>query len=277
MVDRGSAGATEAASEAVESARGAAATPRLSVIIPTFNEETTIATTLRTLSGLVPQPHEIFIVDGQSEDRTVEIAESLGARVYPGPRGRAHQLNRGAQLATGDLLCFLHADTWLPHDAVSVITQTMADRRISLGGFISLMRGPTRTRWITSFHNFLKTYYTAAIFAPIKFLRGGRLLFGDQALFCRRQDFLEIGGFAEIAIMEEAELCLRMWEKGRIRQINRICESSDRRVANWGELKANAIYLYIGFKWGFDLIARRFTGRRVVDVQALSDLYGEER
>ena len=76
-------------------------------------------------------------------------------------------------------------------------------------------------------------------------------------IFCSRTDFLECNGFdAELPIMEEADLCLNLAKRGKIKLVNRIVESSDRRVANWGELKAIAIYLSIGFLWGFGVSAR---------------------
>lgn len=253
------------------------APPTVSIIIPTLDEATTIGAALHHLRGLHPAPHEVLVVDGGSTDETVAIARAAGARVIEAPRGRARQLNLGVEAITGECVCFLHADTTLPPDAVDIIRATLADRRISLGGFVSLMRGPTRTRWGTSLHNFLKTWYAALLFRPILFWRGARLLFGDQAMFCRREDFLAVGGFEEVAIMEEATLCIRLTARGRVRQIGRICESSDRRVARWGALKANLMYLYIGFLWGFDLLARRATGRPIVSDQRLADLYGDER
>jgi GT2 family glycosyltransferase len=70
-------------------------------------------------------------------------------------------------------------------------------------------------------------------------------------MFCRRRDFWAVGGFDNaIAILEEADLCLKLVKLGRICQVNRIVQSSDRRVAHWGSLKATAIYLSIGFLWG---------------------------
>ncbi|MCY7273053.1 MAG: glycosyltransferase, partial [Phormidesmis sp. CAN_BIN44] len=86
---------------------------------------------------------------------------------------------------------------------------------------------------------------------PHLFLKGLRLLFGDQVMFCRRSDFWDCGGFNEaLPIMEDGDLCLRLVKKGRIYQVNRVVQSSDRRVARWGSLKATAIYLYIGVLWG---------------------------
>ncbi len=238
---------------------------RVSIVIPTLNEAEVLERTLRQLSVLDPPAWEVLVVDGGSEDETVVIAQRLcktftscaEARVLTSDtRGRSVQMNQGAQAATGEILCFLHADTWVPDDLVAVIEQTLADKTIACGGFISLMVGSVTTRWGVSLHNYLKTYYAPLIFRPHLFFKGLRLLFGDQVIFCRRADFWEVGGFdSAIPILEEADLCLKLVQLGRICQVNRVVQSSDRRVARWGSLKATAIYLYIGFLWGLGVPA----------------------
>lgn len=224
----------------------------VSIIIPTLNEARTLGRTLRHLSVLDPAPVEIWVVDGGSQDETVAIAQAVGVKVLQVQQsGRARQMNEGAAVAGGELLCFLHADTLVPDDLIAVIEHTLADPTIAAAGFISLMYGSQITRWGISLHNYLKTYYAPLIFRPHRFLKGLRLLFGDQVICCRRSDFWACGGFnPELPIMEEADLCLKLNQHGKIRQINRVVQSSDRRVAYWGPLKATAIYLYVGILWG---------------------------
>ena len=230
---------------------------RISSIIPTLNEASCLGRTLRQLSFLEPPAWEVLVVDGGSEDETIAIAQIAGVRVLTSnERGRSVQMNRGAEAATGEILCFLHADTWVPDDVVAAIEQTLADRTIACGGFISLMAGSQTTRWGVSLHNYLKTYYAPLLFRPHLFFKGLRLLFGDQVMFCRRADFWDCGGFdITLPILEDGDLCLKLVQRGRIHLVNRIVQSSDRRVARWGTLKATAIYLYIGFLWGFGVSA----------------------
>lgn len=232
----------------------------LSIIIPTLNEEKALPATLASLAQLSPKPHEIIVVDGASSDRTVEIARKADVILVHGqPTGRASQMNEGAAAATGDQLCFVHADTLLPADYVSIVGEVLADTNTALAGCVSVMRGEKR-RWLTTAHNFIKTWYAPLIFRPLLFLNGGRLLFGDQAMFCRREDFETIGGFDPAqTIMEEADLCQRMVRagRGRVRQINRKIWSSDRRVAKWGPFKANLTYLYVGVMWGLGAKPKR--------------------
>jgi rSAM/selenodomain-associated transferase 2 len=237
----------------------------VSIIIPTWNEARCLGRTLRTLQALDPAPKEILLVDGGSTDGTVEIAHTLAVQFCLPLRvllstlpGRSIQLNLGATQATGDILCFLHADTLVPDDLGTILQTTLADAGTACGGFIALMVGPTTTRWGISLHNILKTYYAPLLFRPhLFFTRGLRLLFGDQVMFCRHQDFQRCGGFdPQSPIMEEADLCLKLCRLGRIRQINRIVQTSDRRVAAWGPAKAHVIYLMIGFLWGIGVPAK---------------------
>ncbi len=233
----------------------------VSIIIPTLNEAQCLPKTLRYLSLLEPPPQEIIISDGGSQDETLKIAEdfakinanSIRINIISSTPGRSLQMNRGAAVATGEILCFLHADTLIFDNAIAIICQTLNHPQIAAGGFISVMTGNTTTRWFISLHNALKTYYAPLLFRPyLFFAKGLRLLFGDQVIFCRRQDFWKCQGFdPSLPIMEEADLCLKLAQIGKIRQINRIVQSSDRRVAKWGTFKATLIYLYIGFLWGF--------------------------
>ncbi|MDJ0724524.1 MAG: TIGR04283 family arsenosugar biosynthesis glycosyltransferase [Prochloraceae cyanobacterium] len=224
----------------------------ISIIIPTLNEAKYLERTLRNLTSLNPPAKEIVVVDGGSSDRTIKIARSMGIRTLISPqKGRSIQMNLGAKIATGNIVCFIHADTLVPDDLANIIENTLADSTIAGGGFISLMMGQERTRWGISFHNYLKTYYAPLIFRPHLFLRGFRVLFGDQVIFCRRKDFWDCGGFdLKLPIMEDADLCLRLFNYGKIYLVDRIVQSSDRRVAKWGFFKANFIYLCIGFLWG---------------------------
>jgi len=225
----------------------------LSIIIPALNEEAALPATLQNVAALDPAPLEIILVDGGSTDATVALARKAGVRVITDAgRGRAVQMNAGAAAATTGRFCFLHADTQLPTDFVTLTHCTLDDPKTALAAFISVMGDGTRVRRVTTAHNSIKTWYAPLLVKPHLFARGLRLVFGDQVMICRREDFEAIGGFDPAhAIMEEADFCLRMVRagRGRVRQVPRKVWSSDRRVAEWGFWKANATYAGVGLKW----------------------------
>jgi GT2 family glycosyltransferase len=155
------------------------------------------------------------------------------------------------QEATAPIICVLHADTLLPDDAVAVMRRVLADPGTALAGFTPLLSGPDQVHWGTSFHNWIKTWYAPPWCSGRNSSCAAWLLFGDHAMFFRRADFLAVGGCdPTLLVMEEADLCIRFHRLGRTRLVNRVVITSDRRVAAWGALRANWIYLKVGARWG---------------------------
>ncbi|WP_170004299.1 glycosyltransferase [Pseudopontixanthobacter vadosimaris] len=228
-----------------------------SIVIPMLDEAAALPRLVRVLGALDPRPAEIIVVDGGSSDGSVQLAKAAGWSVLSAPRGRASQINAGVAAARSPLVCVLHADTIPPDDFIAVIERTLADRTIALAGFTPIIAGPDRTRWGTTFHNWLKTWYAPLLVRPHLFLRGVRLLFGDHAMFFRREDYLAAGGCDPgTPVMEEADLCIKMAERGRVRLVGRAVHTSDRRIAAWGPVKANWIYFKIGILWAFGARSR---------------------
>ncbi len=225
----------------------------ITILIPALNEEKALPQTISCLAAMVPAPDEILLIDGGSEDRTMVLANAAGFRALLSPKcGRGAQINYGVAQASGDVICILHADTILPHDAIAVIRRAMADERIALASFTPRIAGPTGTRWGSTFHNWVKTWYAPLLVRPHLFLRGVRLLFGDHAMFFRRKHFLEVDGCDErIVVMEEADLCIKLARFGRTRMIHRWAWTSDRRITAWGRWRANWIYLKVAIMWAF--------------------------
>lgn len=224
---------------------------RVSIIVPVYNEEEALPATIACLKGMEPAPDEILLVDGGSDDASVAIARSAGLEIIAAPRkGRAAQINFGVARAKGDIICILHADSILPADAITVIRRTMADSHVALASFTPRIAGPGGTRWGSTLHNWIKTWYAPLIARPHLFFRGVRLLFGDHAMFFRKGPFLEIGGCDErLVVMEEADLCIKLARYGRIRLVPRWVWTSDRRITAWGRWRANWIYFKVGMMW----------------------------
>ena len=99
---------------------------KISVIIPTLNEAGSIEQSISSIG--THQDIEIVIVDGGSQDNTVEIAQNLKVKVLIATGGRAVQMNIGAELATGEILLFLHADTILPPNFATMVREVLISR-----------------------------------------------------------------------------------------------------------------------------------------------------
>ena len=228
-------------------------TQTVALVIPLLDEEKALPALIEVVRELAPQPDEVIAVDGGSSDRTCELVEAAGWRLLETAKGRAVQINAGVEAAQSELVCVVHADTIPPADMVQVIRDTLEDNRIALASFTPLITGE-KTRWFTSAHNYIKTWYAPLITRPHLFFQGVRLLFGDHAMFFRRADFLSLGGCTPSdAVMEEADLCVKFARLGKIRMVRRIVRTSDRRIAAWGPLKANWIYFKVGILWSLGL------------------------
>jgi len=187
---------------------------RISVIIPALNEEKSIAATVAALRPL--RIDELFIVDGGSTDRTIEICNRLEINVLSSTRGRSAQMNLGARQATGDVLLFLHADTRLPPSALDDIRAAMNDRRCLGGRFDVELDGD---HWMLQ-----------VIGAMISLRsRVTKISTGDQAIFVRRDIFEVIGGFPDIPLMEDIAFSRALRRMGKVACLHSRVMSSARR------------------------------------------------
>jgi len=178
--------------------------PVITVIIPVLNEAEGInglISHLRDLEG--GKDVEIVVVDGDPAGCTIKAIHDAGVVTAIGERGRAVQMNRGAALAEGDVLLFLHADTLLPRSAFTRIQETFQEADYTAGCFDLGIRSARKIFRITEHYVALRTRMT-------------RIPFGDQALFIRRDYFDRVGGYREIPIMEDVELMRRIRGRGDV-------------------------------------------------------------
>ncbi len=174
----------------------------ISIIIPVLNEAGVIQ---QTLERLQENPGvEIIVIDGGSQDKTVALAQQTGAKVLTvKSKGRAAQMNAGAAIAQGSILLFLHADTQLPLDFNYLAVHTLEQPGVIAGAFELAIAGTDKSlRWI-----------------EIMVKMRSRLLslpYGDQAIFLKKQTFKDMGGFADLPIMEDFELVQRLKRQGKI-------------------------------------------------------------
>lgn len=172
----------------------------ISVIIPIHNEEKILSERAGHFRNLSKNAELIF-VDGESSDNSCSIAAAIG-KVLGNKAGRASQMNSGALSAGGDVLLFLHADTYIIPDTLPVIEDAIINRgfiggcltqRIGKGGFIYRIieaQGNSRAR-------------------------RNKIFYGDQGIFVKKNVFERIGGFPEVRIMEDVLFTRQLRKMGR--------------------------------------------------------------
>ena len=198
----------------------------ISVIIPTLNEADSIA---KSLTCIGPGDNrEVIVVDGNSNDNTVPIVKSLGARVINSSPPRSRQMNRGVTRATGDVLLFLHADTQLPEKFDELILHSLKRPGIVAGAFkLRIDSDIPFLRLIERLANWRSRYL--------------KMPYGDQAIFVSSKLFNLVGGFPNMPIMEDFELVRRLQKKGEIVTLSAPVFTSPRRWQNLGILKTTLI------------------------------------
>lgn len=165
----------------------------LSIVIPVLNEEEVIQSCLIRLQPLRDLGVEVIVVDGGSEDRTVALALGYADVVIDAARGRASQMNAGARRARGARLLFLHADSVLPNGALKMIDSALSGVRHVWGRFDVRFESPLRILSLVAFLMNLRSRCTG-------------IATGDQAIFVQRAAFEKVGGYPDIALMEDVAL-----------------------------------------------------------------------
>ena len=174
----------------------------LSIIIPTLDEIEFLEETITSCRRACPTC-EVIVSDGGSGDGTRELADQLDLRLVDAARGRAIQMNQGAEAASRPTLLFLHADTRLPPGFSEVVLTTLQQRDAVAGAFRLRIRGKDRSlRLIEQVVNLRSRYL--------------QMPYGDQALFMSREVFHQVGGFPLQPIMEDFELVRRLKRRGRV-------------------------------------------------------------
>jgi rSAM/selenodomain-associated transferase 2 len=210
---------------------------RLSIIIPILNEANRIPQLFEELEQLRQSNCEIIIVDGGSTDNSVEIAENSGFRVEKSTRGRAHQMNTGAEKASGSALLFLHADTQLPDTADTLIKKIFSDNPSSCWGYFRVrIGGHSKVLYIVGLMMNLRSYLT-------------NIVTGDQVIFVKKESFLKAGCFPEQLLMEDIELSKKLCRLSRPSCINCHVITSGRRWELYGVWKT--IFLMWRLRWDY--------------------------
>jgi rSAM/selenodomain-associated transferase 2 len=222
---------------------------RLSIIMPVLDEGEGIAAALDALADLRALGTEVIVVDGGSRDATIQRARMRADRVISAPRGRALQMNAGAETSAGDVLLFLHADTRLPADAEHIVLNRLERSGRSWGRFDVKIDGRNPLLAVV------------AAFMNIRSRLTG-IATGDQAIFVRRDAFRAAGGFAAIPLMEDITLSKRLKRVSPPLCLRECVVTSGRRWENHGVLNTVLLMwrLRLAYFFGADprALARRY-------------------
>ena len=205
----------------------------VSIIIPTYNEGPTIGKLIRYLREIADDPcvADILVSDGQSTDNTVEEARKAGASAMVVPRrGRAAQMNAGAAVATGDVLYFLHADTFPPRGFVEEILRTVQQGHYS--GCYQLRFD--HAHWFLRLNGWFTRFQLNSV------------RFGDQSLFVLKEVFWKAGGFREdLMVMEDQEIIERIRKHANFTILSGCITTSARKYLKNGIYRTQAIFFLI--------------------------------
>jgi rSAM/selenodomain-associated transferase 2 len=210
---------------------------KVSIIIPALNEEESIGSTIAWATA--ENPLEVLVVDGGSTDKTAEAARAAGTAIVRSGPGRARQLNAGASKASGNVLLFLHADTRLPRGYRSSVATAFKDPATAAGAFRFSIEERFRGSKFIEFTANLRSRWL-------------QMPYGDQGLFLRRSLFEELGGFADLPIMEDYELVRRLRRRGRVITLRDSAMTSGRRWRQLGLWRTTLIntWMVLGYHLG---------------------------
>lgn len=200
---------------------------KVSIVIPAYNEERRIYNLLGCLSRLEGE-YEVIFVDGNSQDNTHEIINGFiknnsNFSMVVSEKGRAKQMNAGATKARGDILFFLHADSYIGTKTVIEIAKYI--KKYAIG---CLKIRFNSDRFIMKICSYMSSFR----------VRRRKIAFGDQGMFMLKSTFEKLGGFSDIPIMEDYDLSIRAKDMGMdVFMIDSEIVTDDIRYRRTGYLK----------------------------------------
>lgn len=195
-------------------------TPLLSVVIPVRNEAQVLPYLLSDLASLRAAGAELIVVDGGSSDDTCVLAQGRVDHLLESEPGRALQMNAGAALAQGEYLWFVHADTRVSAESLQCLQDALQKQPL-WGRFDVRLSGSGVALWVIGWMISLRSRLTG-------------VASGDQGVFVSKSAFLALGGYAEIPLMEDLQLCRRLRLQARPRCLRPPLSTSSRRWEQHG-------------------------------------------
>jgi rSAM/selenodomain-associated transferase 2 len=205
----------------------------ISLIIPARNDAEALARTLDHLDTLAGRDAiEVIVAAAGLADDTRRAVGGRARLLAPPGSTRAALMNAGAAVARGDVLWFLHADSLPPRDALALITRALANERVVSGAFAHRFTEPTPSLVAINAINRLRYRLT-------------RNYYGDQGIFVRAAVFRELGGYPDLALMEDLILSQRLKRRGRPALIAAPLQTSGRRFLARGPWRTFAFIVWL--------------------------------
>lgn len=222
-------------------------TMHFSIIIPTLNEQDGIEKFLMALQPF-RQQSELILADGGSTDRTITLASPWVDLIINCPQGRAIQMNQAASHARGDSLIFIHADTFLPENALSIIQSSLSQKKLWGRFNIELVGRSPLLKVIGLLMNYRSKWTGIAT--------------GDQVIFVTKALFNTVGHYPNIALMEDIALCSKLKQYGPPACIKAKVHSSARRWEQFGLIKTILLMWSLRLRYYFgthpDILAQLY-------------------
>ena len=225
---------------------------KISIIVPIYNEETTIEKLQEQLENLQGKC-EIILVDGGSTDATLSMIRP-GFKVLHSEKGRANQMNLGAKESTGDILFFLHSDSELPKRPLEEIKAVIKDHEAGCFGI--------------AFHSRQFFMWTCRVISNHR-IKDRKVMFGDQGIFITRELFFKAGMFPALPIMEDYQFSLTLKEMGvKLGIARHRIYTSDRRFPK-------KVIPQLKVMWKMNRLRKMY--RDGVPIETISKLYKDVR
>lgn len=223
--------------------------PLISIIIPARNDAVALQHTLEQVQQLTELGGVEILVAASGDRRSTEQAVAGRAQLlWPAGSSRSALMNSAADIARGEILFFLHADSLPPWNALARIRSLLEDPKI-LGGAFE--------------HRFLETSWSLRAISWINRRRYWltRNYYGDQGIFVRASVFRDLGGYGGLELMEDLDLSQRLKRRGRTALIREPLLTSGRRFIDRGPWRTFAFIVWLLFLHTLRLDTERYAPR----------------
>ena len=221
----------------------------MSIVIPARNDAEALARTLSHLAHLTGQRESEVIVTAAGDRKATELVVAGRARLlWPGGSTRAELLNAGAAVARGDVLFFLHADSFPPLRALTLIEEALSDPRVVGGAFEHLFDEPSVSLRLITYINRVRYRLT-------------RNYYGDQGIFVRAAVFRELGGYKNLRLMEDLDFTQRLKGRGKSVLLGEPLRTSGRRFLVRGPWRTFLFIVWLLALYTLGLDTQRYAER----------------